>query len=171
MREALLDAAFEALLDEGPHFPASSVARRAEASKALIFHHFKSREGLLDAMAERVLSETQAGLDALADEYDTPRKRLVAFARALLAEPTETPVQATRVLMFWLADDRAKLRDDLLADFIERNAREARVKTNPEALARALLARWHGATVLYSTGRRVDFETESDKAAAELGEA
>lgn len=171
MREVLLDAAFNALLDEGPAFPASAVARRAEASKALIFHHFDSRDGLLDAMAERVLSETQAGLDALADEYPNPRERLAAFARALLAEPSETPTQATHVLVFWLTDARAKLRDDLLIDFIERTAREARVKANPETLARALLARWHGATVLYATGRRVEFEAEADKAAAELGEA
>lgn len=167
-RDALLDAAFEALLDEGPSFGVASVARRAGASKALVFHHFGAREGLFDAMAARVLAQTQAGLDALADEHPHPRERLEAFARALLAEPAETPAQARHVLLFWLDGARAKVRDDLLADFVARTLAEARSRADAASVATRLLAAWHGATVLYASGRAVDLDAEAERLAAEI---
>ena len=165
MRDALLDAAFDALLDEGPGFGAAAVARRAGASKALVFHHFGTREGLLDAMAARVLAQTQAGLARLADDYPSPRDRLDALARTLLEEPQDaTPAQARHVLAFWLATDptggcRAQLRDALVADFVDKTLREASLRA--PGLADLMLARWHGATVLYASGRVVDFEREA----------
>lgn len=165
MREALLDAAFAVLLDEGPHFGVASVARRAGASKALVFHHFGSREGLLDAMAARVLAETQEGLARLADDYPNPRERLDALARTLLEEPRDaTPAHARHVLAFWLATDptgacRAQLRDALVADFVEKTLREAGLRA--PSLPDLMLARWHGASVLYASGRAVDYEREA----------
>ncbi|HWH09456.1 MAG TPA: TetR family transcriptional regulator [Candidatus Thermoplasmatota archaeon] len=165
MREGLLDAAFAALLAEGPGFGAAAVARHAGASKALVFHHFGSREGLLDAMAARVLAQTQEGLARLADDYPDPRRRLDALARTLLEEPQDaTPQQARHVLAFWLATDatggcRAQLRDALVADFVEKTLREAGLRA--PGLADLLLTRWHGATVLYASGRPVDFEREA----------
>ena len=165
MREALLDAAFQALVDEGPGFGVAAVARRAGASKALVFHHYATREGLLDAMAARVLSETQEGLARLADDYPNPRERLDALARTLLEEPQDaTPAQARHVLAFWLATDptgacRGQLRDALVADFVEKTLREAGLRA--PGLADVLLSRWHGATVLYASGRAVDYEREA----------
>lgn len=166
MRDALLDAAFDALVADGPDFGVASVARRAGASKALVFHHFASREGLLDAMAARVLGETQDGLARLADDYPDPRARLDALARTLLEEPQGTsPQDARHVLAFWLATDatggcRAQLRDALVADFVEKTLREAALRA--PGLADVMLARWHGATVLYASGRAVDFEREAE---------
>lgn len=165
MREALLDAAFAALLDEGPDFGVAAVARRAGASKALVFHHFGSREGLLDAMAARVLAQTQEGLARLADDYPDPRARLEALARTLLEEPRDAaPAHARHVLAFWLATDpagacRGQLRDALVADFVDKTLREAGLRA--PGLADLMLARWHGATVLYASGRVVDYERET----------
>jgi len=163
VREAILDAAFDALERDGPDFSLERVARAAGASKALLFHHFGTREGLLDAMAARVLAQTQDGLARLADDYPDPRARLDALARTLLEEPRETsPAAARHVMSFWLLTDttgscRAALRDALLADFVG----------NPRA-ASLLLSRWHGATALYATGRAVDFEREQERLVEDL---
>lgn len=179
-REALLDAAFEELVEKGPSLSAEALARRAGVSKALVFHHFGSREGLLDAMAARVLAQTQEGLARLVEDYPDPRERLAALARTLLEDPHDTPpAAARRVLLFWLAEDpsggcRATLRDSLLADYVADLVREGvgrhafRPGVDASALATRLLSRWHGATLAYSTGRAVDFEAEADALAAEL---
>lgn len=172
MRERLLDAAFETLVVEGPHFGLAAVARRAGASKALLFHHFASREGLLDAMAARVLSQTQEGLARLVEDYPSPRARLEALASALLEDPGDTtPQEARHVLAFWLLTDeagacRAQLRDALVADFIDATLKEGRLA--PRGIAGTMLSRWHGATVLYASGRGVDFEAEREALAAQL---
>ena len=173
-REALLDAAFEELTEAGAALPAEAVARRAGVSKALLFHHFGSREGLLDAMAARVLAQTQEGLDRLAQDYPDPRARLAALARTLLEEPVGTPpAAARRVLLFWLADDgrggcRGALRDALLADFVAATLREARSRADPRDVAALLLARWHGATLVYADGGALDFEREAERLVGDL---
>lgn len=178
-RDALLEAAFEELVERGPALPAEAVARRAGASKALLFHHFGSREGLLDAMAARVLAETQGGLDRLVDDYPNPRERLHALARTLLEEPSEPPSATRRVLLFWLAEDatgrpRAALRDALLADFVAATTREGvatgalRAGADAAGLARLLLSRWHGATLLHATGQALDHEAEEERLVGDL---
>jgi AcrR family transcriptional regulator len=179
-REALLDAAFEELLERGPGLPAEAVARRAGVSKALLFHHFGSREGLLDAMAARVLAQTQEGLARLVDDYPDPSRRLAALARTLLEDPGDAPpAHARRVLVFWLQDDaegscRGALRDALLADYVAALVREGvatgalRAGTEAGEVARLLLARWHGATALHAAGSAVDFEAEAERLVAEV---
>jgi len=164
-QDRLLDAAFLALERDGPHFSLDAVARAARASKALLFHHFGTREGLLDAMAARVLSQTQEGLARLVEDYPDPRARREALARTLLEEPRDVaPRQARHVMAFWLLTDatgscRGALRDALLVDFV-----------GSERAASLLLSRWHGATVLYASGRAVDFEREQERLVEELEE-
>lgn len=167
-RDEILDAAF-AVLARGPALRPEDVAREAGSSKALVFHHFGSLQGLHDAMAERVLRETQEGLDALADDYPNPRERIEALARALLSEPPEAPGATRRVLRFWLADDeKGRLRDALVADFVAKTLREMRAHAEPVRVASLLLARWHGATVAYALGGAVDFEAEQERTLKEL---
>ena len=168
----ILDAAFSVLARDGPPTPAA-VAREAGVSKALIFHHFRSVEGLYDAMAERVLAETQEGLNAFAAEFPNPRERLHALARALLSEPPEPPASARHVLRFWLDDDgrggsRAALRDGLLVDFVRATLKEMRSPADAARIASMLLARWHGATAVYASGTPVDYDAEAERAIAEL---
>lgn len=171
-REALIETALRLLAEEGLPAPAD-LARATGVSKALVFHHFGTLEGLRDAMAARVLQETQEGLDALAREEPNPRARVEALARALLAEPPDEPAQARRVVAFWLADDgrggcRGALRDALLVDFVRATLRGVRTHATPEDVAALLLARWHGATVLYASGGAVDFEREQGRVLSEL---
>lgn len=179
MREAILDAAFAELVEAGPVLAASAIARRAEVSKALVFHHFGDAEGLRDAMAARVLEETQQGLARLVAEHVNPRERLLALGDVLLEEPVGTsPREARHVMQFWLASDasgapRWGLRDALVRSFVADALREARAlgvaRAPDEArVGSALLARWHGATALFATGSAVDFEAERDALRAEL---
>ncbi|MFA5860543.1 MAG: helix-turn-helix domain-containing protein [Candidatus Thermoplasmatota archaeon] len=183
-REALLDAAFEALVQDGPHFRVERVAARADASKALVYHHFGSREGLLDAMAGRVLAQTQDGLERLVMDYPNPRERLDALARTLLEEPRDSsPTEARRVHLFWMQDDaagtcRGALRDSLIADFVSQTIHEGvalGVMRAPAAgadtIAVLLLGRWHGATVQYAEARVVDFEREQERLVTDIGRA
>lgn len=166
-RERILDAALDLLAREGPPAPAT-VARDAGVSKALVFHHFRSVEGLHDAIAEKVLRETQEGLDALARDFPNPRERLQALVRALLSEPPEGPAAALHVLRFWLAGDRAGVRDGLVTDFVRATLKEMRWAGDAARVASMLLARWHGATAVYATGSAVDFDAEAERAIAEL---
>ncbi|HVM45537.1 MAG TPA: TetR/AcrR family transcriptional regulator [Candidatus Thermoplasmatota archaeon] len=171
-RDRILDAAFSLLARAGPTKP-DQVARVAGVSKALVYHHFRTVEGLHDAMAERVLRETQAGLDALARDHPNPRDRIEALARALLAEPPDPPAATLQIVRFWLDDDgrgaaRASLRDALVADFVRATLKEARYGGDGARVAAMLLARWHGATLVYATGGAVDFDAEAERAAAEL---
>lgn len=172
-RDGIVERALELLARDGPGFSLDALAAEAAASKALLFHHFGTREGLLDAMAARVLRETQEGLGVLADEHPEPRARLAALARALLAQPPDPPRETRHVVQFWLLDDargscRGALRDALVADFIAAALAEARVLAEPRALAASLLARWHGATSVYASGGAVDFEREQERIVAEL---
>lgn len=166
-RDELLDAAFALLAGEGEIRP-EAVAREAGTSKALVFHHFGTLAGLQDAMAERVLRGTQAGLDALANENPNPRSRLEALARALLAEPPERPVEARRVLAFWLGGERGAARDALVSDFVAKTLREMRYTRDVRAVSSLILARWHGATTVYANGGAVDFEAEAERTLADL---
>lgn len=167
-RGDILDAAL-AILARQPTLRPEDVAREAGVSKALLFHHFGSLEGLHDAMAERVLRETQEGLDALADDYPDPRARLHALARALLSQPPESPAATRRVLRFWLAEAaRGGVRDALIMDFVAKTLREMRARAQPRALASLLLARWHGATAVYALGGALDLEAEQERVVREL---
>jgi len=172
-RDEITDAALAQLARDGPSFSFDALAAQTGASKALLFHHFGTRQGLLDAMAERVLRATQQGLDLLADEHPEPRARLVALARALLAEPPDNARETRHVVQFWLLDDargscRGALRDALVSDFIAASLREARVAAPPRDVAALVLARWHGATVAYASGGAVDFDREQERLVADL---
>lgn len=166
-KEELLDAALAVLARSGTPRP-QDVAREADVSKALLFHHFGSIEGLHDAMTERVLRETQQGLDALASEYPNPRERIEALVRALLAEPPESPASARHVMRFWLEGERGALRDGLLADFVKKTLKEMRSNADAPRVASLILARWHGTTVAYANGTGVDFDGEAERALREI---
>lgn len=173
-RGRILDAAWGHYARRGT-LDATGIAQEAQTSKALLFHHFGNVDGLRDAMAERVLRETQRGLDAIADDNRSPRERLDALVRALLAEPPETPAIARNVLAFWLTPDaggapRGALRDALLGDFVAKTLKEMRSNAEARGVASMLLARWHGATVVYASGGFVDFEAEAERALAEIQE-
>jgi AcrR family transcriptional regulator len=82
-RDKLLDAAAEALAEDGvAGVSARTVAARAEVNQALVFYHFGSVSGLLDAAVRRSLDLAVASYrDRLADVSTITE--LVAVGRAL----------------------------------------------------------------------------------------
>jgi TetR/AcrR family transcriptional regulator, mexCD-oprJ operon repressor len=59
----LLDAAAE-LLAADPFVSLEQVAAHARVSRTTLYHHFPSREALLDALTDRSVSEVRAALDS-----------------------------------------------------------------------------------------------------------
>jgi AcrR family transcriptional regulator len=134
-----------------------------------VFHHFRGVAGLQEAMAERVLRETREGLEALAQEYPSPRDRIEALARALLSQPPDAPAPTRRVQRFWLDEGGAgAARDALVTDFIEKTLKLGRFRVDGRELAGMVLARWHGATAVYANGGTVDFERETERLVAQI---
>jgi AcrR family transcriptional regulator len=61
--EGILDATAE-LLATDPGATLEQVAREAGVSRATVYHHFASRDALLDALTDRSVGEVRAALDA-----------------------------------------------------------------------------------------------------------
>lgn len=70
-RQLLLGAACEAFLDQGPHAPLDSIARRAGVGIGTLYRHFPGRSALLRAVAEDVFTRTSAAARAALVEEPT----------------------------------------------------------------------------------------------------
>jgi AcrR family transcriptional regulator len=101
--EAILDAA-ETLLARGAAASTSAVAAQAGVSRPTVYAHYPTREALLEAVAERVVSRAVAAIDAARIDDGPPLEaleRLVAAAwgeiernRAVATAATEQLSQA-----------------------------------------------------------------------------
>ncbi len=78
-REAILDAAQDTVVEVGPAgLRISAVAKRAGMAHPNIIHHFGSREGLLNALADRVGERATARITgAISDALDSDSSELV----------------------------------------------------------------------------------------------
>jgi AcrR family transcriptional regulator len=70
-RQLLLAAARDAFVDQGPHAPLESIARRAGVGIGTLYRHFPGRSALLRAVAEDVMARTAAAARAALDEEPT----------------------------------------------------------------------------------------------------
>lgn len=85
-QNAILDAAEEMMIDVGPAgLRISAVAKKAGMAHPNIIHHFGSREGLIDALAERVGKRaTERITKAIKDATDAaPEDRVNAMTHVL----------------------------------------------------------------------------------------
>jgi AcrR family transcriptional regulator len=84
-RDAILDAAIEAFISKG--FETTSmdaIAVEAGVAKGTLYYHFKSKEGIVEAIVDRYIvrvKETFAGIEA--DEGRGPIEKFTAFGKAL----------------------------------------------------------------------------------------
>lgn len=89
-RDLIVDKA-DALFYEGG-FEATSfadVAAELGISRGNFYHHFKTKDDILDAVIARRIARTQAMLDAWQAEGDTPRTRILSFIHMLIANRTK----------------------------------------------------------------------------------
>src|SRR5512141_1120965 len=113
-REQILQAAFEIASKGGlAAITIRGVAQRADASSGLVSFHFESREGLADALLDRLLSNT-AQLEIAPDiqKIDNPLERLMAVLRQEMLRLAD-PARMRVISEFWISgiwDRRVRLR-------------------------------------------------------------
>src|SRR6202789_1218375 len=69
-----------------------SIAARANVVKGLIFHYFKSKEGLYEAVLVRAYQPLSEAIDKSLDKNLNATDALLTFVERLLAEMTEHPL-------------------------------------------------------------------------------
>ncbi|MFI5956260.1 TetR/AcrR family transcriptional regulator [Cryptosporangium sp. NPDC051539] len=95
-RRALLDAAARAVLAHGATVSLDVVAREAGVSKGGLLHHFPSKEALFTALADDLIAQFDAAVDAQIDPADTAPGRLTrAYVRAIFADLERTDSDTT----------------------------------------------------------------------------
>lgn len=67
----------------------ADVAAELGISRGNFYHHFKTKDDILDAVIARRIARTQAMLDAWQAEGDTPRTRILSFIHMLIANRTK----------------------------------------------------------------------------------
>jgi|SRR6187399_2963221 len=170
LRSALLDAA-EALIRErgldGWSLREASV--RVGVSPSAAYHHFDSREALVQALCERLLSALGERLARAANRAQGGRARLIAFGRSYVRWALEDPAITS------LAFDRGKPPEairahprDVLAAELDRLVNDGTLPAEARPGAQDLIwAGVHGIAVLSANGhlrarrpRDVDREVE-----------
>ncbi len=94
-REAFLDAAATAIRREGPKVSMETIAREAGVTKPIVYRLFGDRDGLLQALGERLAREVNANVAAALDRApgDDPKAMLrAAIASYVELIDTETDV-------------------------------------------------------------------------------
>ena len=96
----ILQTAAELFAHEG--FAGTStarIAREAEVSEGLIFRHFQSKKGLLDAIAAQAASEGELHVTALREETDMLARIRLAISQAFAKTGIDRPFAALQVQM------------------------------------------------------------------------
>ena len=87
-----------------------SIAERANVVKGLIFHYFKSKEGLYEAVLVRAFQQLSEGLDTSSDKSLSATDALLAFVRRLLTAMTEHPLSPIIFMLESIQGGGAKIR-------------------------------------------------------------
>jgi len=84
-RDFIVDAADQLFYQQGfEHTSLSYIADEVKISKGNFYHHFKSKDKILDAVIHRRLINTQAMLDKWQNEGKKPDERIKSFINILL---------------------------------------------------------------------------------------
>ena len=77
-RERILAAAFDLFAEQAfADVTVTEVAAAAEVSRATVFNHFRSKQGLIDAITEKVLLYYREMLDAALADEESPTPALL----------------------------------------------------------------------------------------------
>lgn len=83
-RLAIIRCADDLFYQQGfSHTSFADIAGRVGISRGNFYHHFKSKDAILDAVIERRLGATQAMLDAWESSSDQPEQRIGCFIKIL----------------------------------------------------------------------------------------
>ena len=119
-RQAILEAAIEVFLTEGSRANLDVIATRAGASKATIYTHFGTKDGLFRASVRAKSAEVAREFDQLTDMLVVPQsptpeaifELFVAFGEKWYALSERPEVAALQRVIFAEADERPELLDE-----------------------------------------------------------
>ncbi len=181
--ERILSAAFGLFFDRGfEEVTMADVAEAAGVSRATVFNHFRSKQGLVDAITERVLLTYRDMLDAALAHEETPTPALVRALFDLMGAGIENSRRIQRGIFRQIArlllgfeeggpaqraneENQARLVK-LLARGQERG--EIRPSESPERLASAMGALANGTITEWLFDDTGDSLRERMRAAAEI---
>ena len=122
-RQRLLDIAEQLFAERGFYgVSIAAIASEVGFTKQGLLHYFNSKEKLYGAIVQRISDDFQDHQREALQATEDPAERLEKFYAAL-AEPTETNVQRTRLLMRELLDNNeraAKAENWYLRPFLDR---------------------------------------------------
>ena len=122
-RQRLLDIAEQLFAERGFYgVSIAAIASEVGLTKQGLLHYFNSKEKLYGAILQRISDDFQDHQREALQASEDPAERLEKFYAAL-AEPTETNVQRTRLLMRELLDNNeraAKAENWYLRPFLDR---------------------------------------------------
>ena len=122
-RHRLLDIAEQLFAERGFYgVSIAAIASEVGLTKQGLLHYFNSKEKLYGAIVQRISDDFQDHQREALQASEDPAERLEKFYAAL-AEPTETNVQRTRLLMRELLDNNeraAKAENWYLRPFLDR---------------------------------------------------
>ena len=119
-REALLEAAQELMAERGlPRVTVREVAERAGLQPALVNYYFGGKEELLQAVVDRVAGRLLARAAERADSDGTPRERLRAMLRSMVADLTGESY-APRLIVEQVLFGREEVVDEFVKRFASR---------------------------------------------------
>lgn len=122
-RQRLLDIAEQLFAERGFYgVSIAAIASEVGFTKQGLLHYFNSKEKLYGAIVQRISDDFQDHQREALQASEDPAERLEKFYAAL-AEPTETNVQRTRLLMRELLDNNeraAKAENWYLRPFLDR---------------------------------------------------
>jgi len=103
-RKALIDAAIDAIHQDGmAHVTMSTIARRAGVSAGLAHHYFGGKEKLLLATMRHLLSELGTEIELRLKAAETPRARISAIIAGNFAPCQFRPAVVSAWLAFYAA--------------------------------------------------------------------
>ncbi|WP_040520569.1 TetR/AcrR family transcriptional regulator [Gordonia malaquae] len=165
-REALLDAAEDAIASSGPDVSLAEVARRAGLTRSAVYAAFADRDALLDALASRHAARLVESMRDVADSSATPRDQTRASVDLLAAWFESSPDLAGALAARWRTDGRSfvesMLADVLAAGFVARSLDPTPAPVWARAMVGAVSAsvEWWSITRDISRDELVDHVTE-----------
>jgi len=165
-RDHILHAADQLFYERGfEHTSFADIADAVGISRGNFYHHFKSKDEILEAVIARRTERTQSMLDQWEAEGGTPEARIRCFIRILIANRTKIMQHGCPVgtLTSELAkldhalQPQAKNLFNLFRVWLARQFTEMGQKKNADTLAMQLLARSQGVATLANAFHDLSF--------------
>ncbi|MGH1342303.1 MAG: TetR/AcrR family transcriptional regulator [Nannocystales bacterium] len=165
-RERIVEAADDLFYRQGyEHTSFASIASAVQISRGNFYHHFKSKDQILDAVIDLRLENTQGMLDEWEQEASSPRDRIRCFVRILVTNRAKIELYGCPVgtlctelaKLEHAAQDKAARVFTLFRGWLTRQFEALGHGAASDNLALHVLGHSQGVAVLASTFREPDY--------------